>query len=90
MNGGLLRVTRAGANEHGLSLCVMSDSGHSKFHVLRKQGLSDGPWCQSVNPAAASDGGQLLVFLERNLQPLRHVHKVSLTPARLHVSVCST
>ena len=25
-----------------------------------------------------------------NLQPSQHVHKVSLTPARLHVSVCST
>ena len=65
MNGGLLRVTRAGANEPGLSLCVMSDSGHSKFHVLREPGLSDGPWRQSVTLAAASDGGPLRVFLER-------------------------
>ena len=38
--GGLLRVTRAVANEPGLSLCVTSDSGHSKFHVLHEPGLS--------------------------------------------------
>ena len=41
MNGGLLRVTRAEASEPGWPLCVTSDSGHSKFHVLREPGLSD-------------------------------------------------
>ena len=66
MNGGLLRVTRAGANEPGLPLCVTSDSGHSKFHVLREPGLSDGPWRQSVTLAAASDGGPLGVFWKEN------------------------
>ena len=69
--GGLLRVTRAVANEPGLSLCVTSDSGHSKFQVLREPGLSDGPWRQSVILAAASDGGPLRVFLERKLCEIR-------------------
>ena len=41
MDGGLLRVTRAGASEPGWLLCVTSDSGHSKFRVLRESGLSD-------------------------------------------------
>ena len=49
-------MTRAGANEPGLSLCVTSDSGHSKFHVLLEPGLSDGPWRQSVTLAAAMAG----------------------------------
>ena len=60
MNSGQLRVTWARANEPGLSLCVMSDSGQIKFHVLREQGLSDGPmgpWRQSVTLAAASAAG---------------------------------
>ena len=34
MNCGPLRVTRAGASESGLPLCVTSYSGQSKFHVL--------------------------------------------------------
>ena len=71
MNGGLLRVTRAGANELGLSLCVTSDSGHSEFHVLREPGLSDGLWRQSVTLAATGDGGPLRVFLERKLCEIR-------------------
>ena len=71
MNGGLLQVTLAGANEPGLSLCVMSDSGHSKFHVLREPGLSDGSWRQSVTLAAASDSGPLRVFLERKFCEIR-------------------
>ena len=41
MDDGLLRVTRAGTSEPGWPLCVTSDSGHSKFHVLREPGLSD-------------------------------------------------
>ena len=57
MSGGLLRVTLVRANEPGLSLCVTSDSGHSKIHVLREPGPSDGPWRQSVTLAAASDSG---------------------------------
>ena len=78
MNGGLLRVTRAGANEPGLSMCVMSDSVHSKFHVLREPGLSDGPRRQSVTLAgAASDGGPLRVFLERKLCEIRAGHSSS-------------
>ena len=68
---GLLRVTQAGANGPGLSLGVTSDSGHSKFHVLRVQGQSDGPWRQSGTLAAASDGGPLRVFLERKLCEIR-------------------
>ena len=71
MNGGLLPVTRAEANEPGLSLCVTSESGHSKFHVLREPGLIDGPWRQSVTLAAASNGGLLQVFLERKLGEIR-------------------
>ena len=71
INGGLLRVTRAGANEQCLSLCVMSDLGHSKFDVLLEQGLSDGPWRQSVTLAAASDVGLLQVFLERKFCEIR-------------------
>ena len=76
MNCGLLRVTRAGANEPGLSMCAMSDSGHSKFHVLREPGLSDGPRRQSVTLAAASDGGPLRVFfgkktLRNSRRPLK-------------------
>ena len=54
MDCGLLRVTRAGASEPGWPLCVTSDSGHSKFHVLREPGLSDGPWRQSVTLSAQS------------------------------------
>ena len=78
MNCGLLRVTRAGANEPGLSMCAMSDSGHSKFHVLREPGLSDGPRRQSVTLAgAASDGGPLRVFLERKLCEIRAGHSSS-------------
>ena len=43
LDGGPLRqrVTRAGASEPGWQLCVTSDSGHSKFRVLREPGLSD-------------------------------------------------
>ena len=64
MNRWLRRVTRAG-------------SGHSKFHVLREPGLSDGPWCQSVTLAGASDGGPLLVFLERKICEIRAGHSSS-------------
>ena len=41
MDGGLLQVTWAGTSEPGWQLCVTSDSGHSKFRVLREPGLSD-------------------------------------------------
>ena len=53
MNGSLLQVTWAGANEQRLSLWVTSDSDHSKFHVpvvLREPGLSDGPWRHTARP----------------------------------------
>ena len=75
MSGGLLRVTRVRANEPGLSLCVTSDSGHSKIHVLREPGPSDGPWRQSVTLAAASDSGPLRVFLERKAKFAGKPHK---------------
>ena len=34
-------MTLAWASEPGWLLCVTSNSGHSKFHVLREPGLSD-------------------------------------------------
>ena len=73
MNGGLLRVTWAGANlnEPGLSLCVTSDSGHSKFHVRHEPGLIDGPWRQSVTLAAASDCGRCGYFWKENFCEIR-------------------
>ena len=49
----------------------VTDSGHSKFQVLREPGLKDGPWRESVTLAAASDGGPLQVFLERKLCKIR-------------------
>ena len=49
MDGGLLRVTRAKASEPGWALCVTSDLGHSKFHVLREPGLIDSE-SESIKP----------------------------------------
>ena len=88
MDCGLLRVTRAGASEPGWPLCVTSDSGHSKFHMLREPGLSDGRWRQSVTLAAASDVGWRAaadIFGMKTLPNLRasHTNNVKYDPLPL-------